>query len=171
MIELGIRVARPGDYDSIVAVVDHWWERPVCPSLPRLFLDHFWSTSRIAQDQRGLAGFLVAFVSPSQPHLGYLHFAGVRPDHRRNGLARQLYGEFADQAAEQGCTELHAITAPDNIGSIRFHRSLGFAVSEPLPDYNGPDRTMVSFWLQLDPTSATSSRSAFGTHPVGPQRG
>ena len=52
MIELGIRVARPGDYDSIVAVVDHWWERPVCPSLPRLFLDHFWSTSRIARDQQ-----------------------------------------------------------------------------------------------------------------------
>lgn len=96
-----------------------------------------------------MAGFLVGFVSPSRPHLAYVHFAGVRPDRRRSGLARQLYEEFADHARGQGCTELSAITATGNIGSIRFHRSLGFTASEPVPDYNGPGRAMVIFLGRL----------------------
>jgi ribosomal protein S18 acetylase RimI-like enzyme len=150
MVELeGLRMARRHDYELIVAVIDDWFGRPVSASLPRLFLDHFWSTSRVVEDADGLAGFLVAFVSPSQPHLAYVHFAGVRPDRRRSGLARQLYEEFAGQARTRGCTELGAITATGNIGSIRFHRRLGFTVSEPVPDYNGPGRPMVTFSRHL----------------------
>jgi ribosomal protein S18 acetylase RimI-like enzyme len=147
----GVRVARPGDYDSIVAVVDDWWGRPVSRSLPRLFLEHFWPTSRVAEDPRGLAGFLVGFVSPAQPQCGYVHFAGVRPDRRTSGLARRLYDEFAVQASAQGCTELRAITAPGNAGSIRFHHRLGFEVSEPVADYNGTGRPMVAFRRRLEP--------------------
>ncbi len=63
---VGVRVARPEDYDGIVAVVDEWWGRSVSPSLPRLFLDHFWSTSHIVEDEHGLAAFLIALLSPSQ---------------------------------------------------------------------------------------------------------
>jgi hypothetical protein len=55
---VSVRVARPEDYDSIVAVVDEWWGRSVSPSLPRLFLDYFWSTSRVGEDEHGLAAFL-----------------------------------------------------------------------------------------------------------------
>jgi hypothetical protein len=59
------------DYDQIVAVIDDWRGRPVSVSLPRLFLDHFWSSSRIAEDKRELAGFLVAFVDAGLPgHTG-----------------------------------------------------------------------------------------------------
>jgi ribosomal protein S18 acetylase RimI-like enzyme len=150
---VGVRVARPEDYDGIVAVVDEWWGRSVSPSLPRVFLDHFWPTSRIVEDEHGLAAFLIALISPSQPRLAYVHFVGVRPDHRRGGLARGLYEDFARYAQEQGCTELQAITAPGNTGSIRFHQSLGFNVSGPVTDYNGPERPMVTFRHQL--TAAT----------------
>jgi ribosomal protein S18 acetylase RimI-like enzyme len=139
-VVVDVRVARPEDYDRIVAVIDDWWARPVSASLPRLFLDHFWSSSRVAEDKQGLAGFLVAFISPSQPLLAYLHFIGVRPDQRRLGLARTLYEEFTDYARRHACRELHAITAPGNTGSIRFHRCLGFTVSQPVADYNGPNR-------------------------------
>jgi len=76
---VGVRVARPEGYDCIAVVIDAWWGRPVSASVPRLFLDHFWSTSRIAEDEQGLAGFLVAFVSASQPHLAYVHFVGSGP--------------------------------------------------------------------------------------------
>lgn len=61
-----VHVASPNDYDRIVAVVDDWWGRPVVAGLPRLFLDHFWNTSRVAEDEQGLAAFLVAFMSPAQ---------------------------------------------------------------------------------------------------------
>jgi len=150
---VGVRVARPADYDGIVAVVDEWRGRSVSPSLPRLFLDHFWSTSRIVEDEQGLAAFLIALFSPSQARLAYVHFVGVRPDHRRGGLARGLYEDFARYAQEQGCTELQAITAPSNTGSIRFHQGLGFSVTAPVADYNGPGRPMVTFRRQLSPAT------------------
>jgi L-amino acid N-acyltransferase YncA len=81
--------------------------------------------------------------------VAYVHFAGVRPDRRRSGLARRLYEDFAENALAQGCTQLAAITSTGNLGSIHFHRRLGFAVSEPVPDYNGPGRPMVTFLRQL----------------------
>lgn len=148
---IGGRTARADDYDAIVRAVDNWWGQPVSASLPRLFLDHFGSTSRIVEDEQGLAAFLVAFIFPSQPHLAYLHFVGVRPDRRRGGLAQGLYEEFAGYALGEGCTELRAITAPANDASIRFHQRIGFTVSHPAEDYNGPGRPMITFRRALAP--------------------
>jgi ribosomal protein S18 acetylase RimI-like enzyme len=140
-----VRVARPEDYDGIVSVMDDWWGRPVTGGLPRLFLDHFWTSSRVAHDDRGLAGFIVAFRSPAEPDIGYVHFVGVRPDRRGTGLARFFYEDFFQRAQADGCREVRAITAPANAGSIGFHRRLGFTVSEPVAGYNGPGRAMVTF--------------------------
>lgn len=144
-----IRRARPDDYDAIIAVVDEWWGRPVMRSLPRLYLDHFSSTSFVAEDESGLAGFIVGFVSPTQPDVAYCHFVAVRPDRRRSNLAGALYAELANLARGAGCTELRAITPPVNEVSIAFHRRLGFEASEPVVDYNGPGTEAVTFALDL----------------------
>jgi ribosomal protein S18 acetylase RimI-like enzyme len=144
-----IRPARADYYDRIVAVVDDWWGRSISDLLPRLFLDHFHATSRVAEDDHGLAGFLIAFLSPSEPHEAYIHFVGVRPDQRRTGLARQLYTDFADHARAHGCHTIRAVTGPVNTGSIRFHRALGFVASEPIADYDGPGQDRVTFRLDL----------------------
>lgn len=87
----------------------------------------------MAEDERGLAASLVAVMSPAQPQVAYIHFVGVRPDHRQTRLAR----------------ELRALTAPGNASSIRFHERLGFAVSEVANDYNGLGRGMVTFRAEL----------------------
>ncbi|WP_035752753.1 GNAT family N-acetyltransferase [Parafrankia discariae] len=145
MNAFAVRVARPDDYDAIAAVADDWWGRSIGAALPRLFLDHFCASSRVIEDDHGLAAFLVAFPSPSRPHVAYIHFVGVRPDQRGFGLARHLYEDFFHRARAVGCREVHAITGPGNIDSIAFHRRLGFAVDGPLPDYNGPGRPMAIF--------------------------
>ncbi|PZS39454.1 MAG: hypothetical protein DLM62_08200 [Pseudonocardiales bacterium] len=62
--------------------------------------------------QLALAGCLVEFVSPARPELAYVHFVGVRPDHRRCGVARMRYAAFLDHARASGCHEVRAITAP-----------------------------------------------------------
>jgi ribosomal protein S18 acetylase RimI-like enzyme len=147
---LRLRAAVADDYDQVVGVVDDWWGRPVSSSLPRLFFDHFWPTSSVAEDDKGLAGFVVAFISPAKPTLGYIHFVGVRPDQRGNGVARSLYDEFAHQAHRLGCNEVRAVTAPTNTASIRFHERLGFSVSEPVAGYNGPGRAMVVLRRELN---------------------
>jgi predicted GNAT superfamily acetyltransferase len=142
---LVVRAARPDDYESIVAVVDEWWGRPLARMLPRLFLDHFHATSLVAEYDDALAGFLIGFHSGSAPHRAYIHFVGVAPAQRGTGLARQLYETFFDAALQDGCTIVSAITSPANTASVAFHRAMGFAVRGPVPDYDGPGVDRIVF--------------------------
>jgi ribosomal protein S18 acetylase RimI-like enzyme len=144
-----LRAAVPADYDAIAAVLDEWWGRPIRTALPRLFLDHFHATSLIARDAAGLAGFLVGVLSPSQPAEAYVHFVGVRPDLRAAGLARRLYERFFELARRDGRTAVRAITSPANATSIAFHRRMGFTVTGPVIDYNGPGTALMVFAREL----------------------
>jgi ribosomal protein S18 acetylase RimI-like enzyme len=139
-----LRTARPADYDQLARVVDDWWGRPVQQGLPRLFLDHFWRTSLIAEEQGELRGFLIGLLSPSEADTAYVHFAAVAPEERRAGLATVLYDRFFELARVSGRMSVRAITSPQNVQSIAFHRRLGFEVSAPIPDYNGPGTAVVT---------------------------
>jgi predicted GNAT superfamily acetyltransferase len=143
--EYRLRQARPEDYDTIAAVVDVWWGRPVLGSLPRLFLDHFHGSSLVIDGPGGMTAFLIGLLSPSWPERAYIHFAGVAPAARNRGLARNLYEEFFALARADHRMLVSAVTAPGNRGSISFHRSMGFTVTGPMPGYNGPDRDLVVF--------------------------
>ncbi len=144
-----IRTARSVDYAAIVAVMDDWWGRPVRSILPRLFLDHFWHTSFVAEDQCGLAGFLVGFLSPAHSDTAYVHALAVAPRCRRMALAATLHERFAELARAEGRSVVKAITSEGNTGSIRFHTRIGFAVSESIPDYDGPGCPRVVFTKTL----------------------
>ncbi|MFE6922656.1 GNAT family N-acetyltransferase [Nocardia sp. NPDC057663] len=140
-----IRRARPDDYDDLIGMVDSWWGRTVVHNLPRLFLDHFHRTSLVATDEDGISGFLVGFGSPSDADAAYIHFVAVRPDARKVGLGRTLYDEFFEIVRADGRKVVTAITSPANFTSIDFHRSLGFTVTGPVADYNGPGRSLITF--------------------------
>jgi len=133
-------------------VVDSWWGREVSDALDRLFLDHFFDTSAVAESDGELAGFLVAFLSPSQPDAAYIHFVGVDPAHRGAGLARGMYQRFFDVASAAGRTRVSAITSPVNTDSIAFHERMGFAVRGPIRDYNQPGTEHMVFERALVPT-------------------
>ena len=139
------RTARASDYPAIAAAVDDWWGRPILDGLPRLFLDHFHHTSLVIDGPGGLLAFLIGILSPADPRQAYVHFAGVAPQARRQGLAELLYTEFFALARAEGRTRVSAVTAPVNTGSIAFHRAMGFSVTGPLADYNGPGRDLVRF--------------------------
>ena len=113
--------------------------------LPRLFLDHFHATSTVAEAGDDLAGFLIGFLSPSLPGAAYIHFVGVHPDRRGDGLARTLYERFFALAAANGRTVVRAVTAPVNAPSIAFHTAMGFTVTGPIPGYDGPGDVKVRF--------------------------
>ncbi|MFG1707913.1 GNAT family N-acetyltransferase [Nonomuraea sp. M3C6] len=140
-----LRTATPADYDAIAAVVDEWWGRPVLPSLPRLFLDHFHQTSLIAESPAGMSGFLIGFMSPSEPDQAYIHFVGVSRGARASGIARSMYERFFDMARHHDRRIVNAITSPVNETSKAFHHRMGFTVSDPIPDYNGPGTKLVTF--------------------------
>lgn len=144
-----VRAATPADYDRIAPVVDDWWGRPILGVLPRLFLDHFHRTSLVADDAEGLAGFLVGFLSPSEPEQAYIHFVGVAPRHRGAGLGRSLYERFFALAREAGRTRVGAVTGPVNTASVAFHRAMGFDVAGPVPDHGGPGHPLITFTRPL----------------------
>ena len=109
--ELTFRRPVEADHPRVLAAVEQWWgglgaaegSRYRAALLPRLFFQHFTTTSTVAEHRDGrLAGFLVGFLSPTDPTTGYVHFIGVDPATRRTGLGAALYGRFFDDAARAG---------------------------------------------------------------------
>ena len=143
------RAAEPADYDRIVAVLDDWWGREIRTGLPRLFLNHFHRTSIIAERDGDLAGFLIGFLSPAAPDTAYVHFAGVSPRCRGTGLGRDLYERFFGIARAGQRPVVRAITSPVNHGSIAFHTAMGFTVTGPVHDYDGPSVDRILFERRL----------------------
>jgi len=144
-----IRAATEADHPRILAVADDWWGgRRVSWLAQRLFFEHFADTSLVAEDDNGLAGFLIGFLSQSQPTEAYIHMVATRSDRRRAGLGRELYHRFFELARAAGRDTVTCITAPVNEASIAFHTALGFS-AELHPDHAGPGADKVVFSLKL----------------------
>ena len=50
----------------------------------------------------------------------------IRPEYRRQGIARRLVAECEQWARERGCTEFASDCELTNTASLRFHLSVGF---------------------------------------------
>ena len=157
---LSVRPAQAHDWERVSAVLVEWWGgRDLADLLPRLFFQHFSSTSFVAETGDEMVGFLVGFPCPTHAGEAYIHFVGVHPEWRRSGLARDLYERFLGVARKRECTVARAITSPVNQGSVAFHKALGFTIEpgdgeiDGLPvslDYDGPGEHRVRFVLPLD---------------------
>jgi ribosomal protein S18 acetylase RimI-like enzyme len=112
----------------VLATLSAWsGGRDMHPLLPRLFFSHFSDTSLIVEDiDDGMAGFIIAFVSQTQPDTGYIHFVWVSPQMRGEGVARQAYERVFGLLRERGCRRVEAVTIPENSGSLAFHDRMGF---------------------------------------------
>jgi RimJ/RimL family protein N-acetyltransferase len=132
-----LRPATRADLDRIRAVLVEWWDgRDLSALLQPLFLENFASTSLILEDDDGsLAGFLIGFPSQDDTTAAYVHFVGVAPAHRGEGLGRTLHDEFAGRMAERGIRMVRCVTSPVNAGSIAFHQRIGFAIESQDGDY------------------------------------
>lgn len=141
-----IRQLTAADYPFVISVIDQWWDgRQMADMLPRLFFEHFSDTSFAAERDGRLAGFLTGFISQSRPDEAYIHFVGVDPAERGNGLGGLLYARFFQAAEARGCVLVRAITSPVNRGSVAFHQRMGFqlepgdAAVDGIPVFTGYD--------------------------------
>ena len=79
------------DYDPIIQVIDDWWGgRPMAGMLHRLFFEHFQPTSFVIEQDAEIVGFLVGFRSQTTLTQAYIHFVGVHPASRGQGIGRRL---------------------------------------------------------------------------------
>ena len=150
-----IRQGTSADYDAFISRLDAWWGgRNMAAMLPRLFFTHFAPWTYVAEREGQAVGFLSGFRSQADPSIVYCHFIGIAPEARGQGLGEILYGRLFADALAAGCTEVHAVTSPQNRGSIAFHTRLGFTqVLGPQeeegvswhPDYDGPGEDRVRF--------------------------
>ena len=124
-----------------------WWGgREMAPILPKLFFIHFEGTSFVAEDSDGrLVAFLIGFLSQTDADEAYIHFVGVTPEDRGDGLGRALYERFFEEARTNGRTVVRCVTSPVNEGSLAFHEAMGFEVERVVEDYDGPgeDRALL----------------------------
>ncbi|KAB2383674.1 GNAT family N-acetyltransferase [Actinomadura montaniterrae] len=174
--DLVVRRPAAGDHARVLAVLDRWWgglggeagstERALL--LPRLFFQHFNTTSYLAERPDGsLGAFLIGFLSQSDPEVAYIHFVGVDPALHGQGIATALYQGFFDQVRSHGRRHVHCVTSPGNTASQAFHRRLGFDIlsgeqgtgDTPFqPDYDGPGIGRVVFALDLARRPSRRSR-------------
>lgn len=124
-----LRHAEASDYLSVITVLDGWWGgRHMSDMLPKLFFVHFRPTSFVAECNGNIVGFIVGFVSQTSSGEAYIHFVGVHPDFRRDGVGRVLYERFFEVTSKLGCRVVRCVTSPVNKASISFHQRLGFVV-------------------------------------------
>lgn len=150
------RALTKDDYDTIVRVIDQWWDGPSSALAHPLFFYELGRLARVAEvDDTGIAGFLLGFVAESHASgtpkapapgakVGYIHLVGIHPAQRRKGVARGMYASFEEACGDEGCVAIKAITTLGNEGSVRFHLALGYSVST-VEDYAGPGRPRVVF--------------------------
>lgn len=77
-----LRVAVSSDFRSISPLLNDWWGgRPMVDMLPKLFFQHFSSTSLVMEQDGEIIGFLVGVLSQDHVEEAYIHFVGVHPNH------------------------------------------------------------------------------------------
>ena len=121
------------DFAYISENLDSWWGgRNMVPMLPKLWFKDFSETSFVIRDEnlRPIA-FLVGYISQVDKTKAYVHFIGVDPKHRSDGLGRSLYEAFTTRALSLGASYIEAVTSPANTTSLRFHEAIGFMAKEP----------------------------------------
>lgn len=155
-----IRNVQPSDYPPIISVINAWWGgRKMSDMLPRLFFEHFCGTSFIVEHDDKIVGFLIGFLSQTLPDQAYIHFVGVHPDYRKQGIGRELYERFFMLMRQNNCKVVRCVTSPVNTSSVAFHTRMGFQIvpqdtsMDGIPycaDYDGLGEHRVLFVRQIE---------------------
>lgn len=151
MLDLKIRKSRPSDHENVISVMPNWWEgRDLTSAVLKIFFVHFGNTTYIAELNDDMVGFLVGFLSQSDESVGYIHFAGVHPNHRKIGVGRFLYQKFYDFCIARNRSIIKSCTSPINKLSIDFHLRMGFVIEPGDGVVDGVPVTM-NFLRKNDP--------------------
>ena len=126
-------IIRPYSPDDERAVVDLWRRcnlvRPQNnPKLdierklnvnPELFLVGFIDGKVVATVMGGYEG-----------HRGWVNYLGVAPEHRKQGLGRQIVKVLEEKLEAKGCPKINLQVRNDNLEALLFYEKLGYKKDE-----------------------------------------
>jgi len=127
--QIKIRNITPADYTKIIEVMPEWWGgRDLTSSVLKVFFIYFCDTSYVVEANGKIVGFLIGFLSQVKQHEAYIHFAGVDPEFRKQGVGRKLYKKFFESCKSRSVKVIRSCTSPINRLSIQFHKAIGFKI-------------------------------------------
>jgi ribosomal protein S18 acetylase RimI-like enzyme len=145
------------DFDQIISDIKEFWGNDrTLPYHHHLLIYEFGNSAFVIRESNKVIAYLCGFLSQTGPE-AYVHLIGVRNTHRRQGLGQRLYEHFIGYARSHGCNRIRAITTPENLTSIAFHKSIGMKLTgEPnkdgiavIKDYRGPGADRVVFEREI----------------------
>lgn len=149
--DIKIREGRSSDHEKVISVMPSWWGgRDLTSAVLKIFFIHFRNTTYVAELNGDMVGFLVGFLSQSEENVGYIHFVGVHPGHRKVGAGRLLYQKFYDVCIAGNRSIVKSCTSPINKLSIDFHVRMGFDIESGDGIVDGVPVTM-NFLRRNDP--------------------
>lgn len=160
MQDMSMRNVTARDYHHVILVLNEWWSgRAIADMLPKLFFEHFCDTGFVLERDGEILGFLVGFMSQSEPGEAYIHFVGVSPKCRKSGAGQRLYQAFFEVVRERGAHVVRCLTSPVNTVSIAYHQRMGFTIEpgdkridgiDVHTDYDGPGQDRVLFVRSIE---------------------
>ena len=134
-MNLTICKAKKEDALTVAKLAIQMWEDNVLEELVEEFAE-LTGSSETAVFLGTVDGQAIGFVQCQLRHdyvegtgtspVGYLEGIFIEENYRKQGYAKQLLAACENWAREQGCTEFASDCELDNIGSLKFHLSLGF---------------------------------------------
>ncbi|MBW4677493.1 MAG: GNAT family N-acetyltransferase [Desmonostoc geniculatum HA4340-LM1] len=87
----------------------------------------------VSENQGQLVGFLVATIEQEIPiyrlqEFAFVHDIWVEPEHRQNGIARQMVMQTIERFSQMGVKQIRLDTANGNEASRRLFASCGFRI-------------------------------------------
>ncbi|SFT10062.1 Predicted acetyltransferase, GNAT superfamily [Paenibacillus sp. BC26] len=126
------------DCERILNVASDWWGSSYSSDLfSKWYIHHFGDTCLAAEEDGEMVGFIMGFLSQSQPDEAYIRIVMVHPDWRGRGVGRALYKGFFEVAESLGRKIVRCVTAPTKKESIAFHTRLGFSIEQQEQELDG----------------------------------
>ncbi len=148
--KLTLKLAAPADAAPIAAMSRELIEAGLAwtwtPERVARNLAHPDSLVLTARDGVPLVGFAIMQFGDERAHLSLL---AVRPDCRRQGVARRMLEWLTASALTAGIASVHLELRESNLGARRFYLSQGFAETMRVPGYYRGVETAVRMLREI----------------------
>lgn len=122
---ISLRAAAESDADAVIAIwqacdLTRPWNAPRADFLRAL--EHSASTIIIAERGADIVG---TAMTGYDGHRGWIYYLGVAPDHRGQGIARQLLDHACDWLKHRGCPKVELMLREGN-PAVGLYERLGW---------------------------------------------